>query len=79
MKIRFNEDKEISMVCNGEIFNYRELKAELIEKGHKFRTGTDVEVILHLYEEYGIEFAKYLNGQFAIALYDARKEADRYR
>lgn len=65
-----NEDKRITMICNGEIFNYQELKSELMEKGHAFRTGTDVEVIIHLYEEYGIDFPKYLNGQFAIALYD---------
>lgn len=68
-----NEDKTISMICNGEIFNYQELKNELIKKGHKFRTGTDVEVILHLYEEHGLDFPKYLNGQFAIALYDDRE------
>lgn len=67
-----NEDKTISMICNGEIFNWHELKSELIKKGHEFRTETDVEVVLHLYEEYGVEFPKYLNGQFAIALYDER-------
>ena len=69
----FNEDKTVSMICNGEIFNYQELKEELINKGHEFHTETDVEVILHLYEEYGIEFPEYLNGQFAIAIYDERK------
>lgn len=67
-----NEDNTISMICNGEIFNYQELREDLLAKGHKFRTGTDVEVILHLYEEYGMDFPKYLNGQFAIALYDER-------
>uniref|UniRef100_UPI0040562F88 asparagine synthase (glutamine-hydrolyzing) n=1 Tax=Acetatifactor sp. TaxID=1872090 RepID=UPI0040562F88 len=67
-----NEDSTISMICNGEIFNYQDLKEELLQKGHKFRTGTDVEVILHLYEEYGMDFPKHLNGQFAIALYDER-------
>lgn len=74
MQPLFNETKDISMVCNGEIFNYQELKDEMIKKGHKFRTATDVEVILHLYEEYGTDFPKYLNGQFAIALYDGSKE-----
>lgn len=69
-----NEDCKITMICNGEIFNYQELKAELLSKGHTFRTGTDVEVILHLYEEYGTAFPKYLNGQFAIALYDEREK-----
>lgn len=69
-----NEDEQLLMVCNGEIFNYQELRIELKEKGHHFRTQTDVEVILHLYEEYGLDFPKKLNGQFAIALYDARKK-----
>ena len=69
-----NEDRKITMICNGEIFNYQELKAELLAKGHQFKTGTDVEVVLHLYEEYGTEFPKYLNGQFAIALYDERNK-----
>lgn len=67
-----NEDQKITMICNGEIFNYQELKEELIQKGHSFRTGTDVEVVLHLYEEHGTDFPKYLNGQFAVALYDER-------
>lgn len=65
-----NEDGTLSLICNGEIFNYRELKAELTGKGHVFRTETDVEVILHLYEEHGTDFVNRLNGQFAIALYD---------
>ncbi len=69
-----NEDGSIVMVCNGEIFNYRELKDELIAKGHIFRTKTDTEVIVHLYEEEGEDFAKRLNGQFAIAIYDAEKK-----
>lgn len=69
-----NEDGTVSMVCNGEIFNFQELRRELEAKGHCFRTGTDVEVILHLYEEEGPDFPKRLNGQFAIALYDERKE-----
>lgn len=68
-----NEDKTLTMICNGEVFNFRELRKELEEKGHTFRTHTDVEVILHLYEEEGEDFAKRLNGQFAIALYDANR------
>ena len=68
-----NEDETISMICNGEIFNFQPLRAELEAKGHRFRTKTDVEVILHLYEECGLDFPKRLNGQFAIALYDGRK------
>ncbi len=69
-----NEDRKIAMTCNGEIFNYQELREELLKKGHSFRTGTDVEVVLHLYEEYGLDFPKHLNGQFAIALYDGNKD-----
>ena len=68
-----NEDRTVSMVCNGEIFNFQDLREELTAKGHRFSTKTDVEVILHLYEEYGLDFPKRLNGQFAIALYDSRK------
>ena len=67
-----NEDKTISMICNGEIYNFQELRDELTQKGHRFSTRTDVEVILHLYEEYGLDFPGRLNGQFAIALYDSR-------
>lgn len=68
----FNEDKTVSMICNGEIFNWQELKEKLVKKGHIFSTETDVEVIIHLYEEYGTDFPKHLNGQFAIALYDSQ-------
>lgn len=66
-----NEDGTVSMICNGEIFNFQALRDELEAKGHRFRTRTDVEVVLHLYEEEGLDFPKRLNGQFAIALYDA--------
>lgn len=69
-----NENQTISMICNGEIYNFKELRDKLLANGHIFRTKTDVEVILHLYEEYGTDFPKYLNGQFAIALYDEKKQ-----
>ena len=68
-----NENKTVTMVCNGEIFNFKELRADMLEKGHQFRTETDVETIVHLYEEYGTEFVNKLNGQFAIAIYDENK------
>ncbi|MCP4146967.1 MAG: asparagine synthase (glutamine-hydrolyzing), partial [bacterium] len=68
-----NEDGSLVMVCNGEIFNYIELRKELEQRGHRFKTQTDVEVILHLYEEKGSEFLNDLNGQFAFALFDTRK------
>jgi asparagine synthase (glutamine-hydrolysing) len=65
-----NEDGSIILVCNGEIYNYRELRERLKQKGHVFRTNCDVEALLHLYEEYGIDFLNQLNGQFAFAIYD---------
>lgn len=69
-----NEDKTIWVVFNGEIFNYVELRQDLIAQGHIFYTKSDTEVIVHLYEQYGRDFVKYLNGQFAICLWDDRKK-----
>jgi asparagine synthase (glutamine-hydrolysing) len=68
----FNEDRSLVLSCNGEIFNYQELKSELEKKGHSFRTKTDVEVLVHLYEEDGVGFLDRLNGQFAFAIYDRK-------
>lgn len=69
-----NEDDSVLVVCNGEIFNYIELREELKLKGHVFKTSTDVEVIVHLYEEHHMDFLHKLNGQFAFALYDKRSK-----
>lgn len=69
----YNEDRSVVLLCNGEIFNYRELKIGLIEKGHSFRTNTDVEVLLHLYEEHGLDFLDKINGQFAFVIYDRKQ------
>jgi asparagine synthase (glutamine-hydrolysing) len=69
-----NEDGRLWISFNGEIYNYRELKAALDQSRHSFASETDTEVILHLYEERGIEAFKSLNGMFAFALYDARIE-----
>ncbi|WP_367865341.1 asparagine synthase (glutamine-hydrolyzing) [Pedobacter sp. WC2423] len=69
-----NEDNSLILICNGEIFNYLELKEELKKSGHSFKTDTDVEVILHLYEDYGPDFLNKLNGQFAFALYDKKRK-----
>lgn len=67
-----NEDGAIQVVFNGEIFNHIELRAELETQGHQFRTRSDTEVIVHLYEQVGERFVDHLNGQFAIALWDGR-------
>jgi asparagine synthase (glutamine-hydrolysing) len=69
-----DEDNQIRAVCNGEIYNYRELRSELLRQGHRFRTEGDCEVIVHAYEEYGDTFVTHLNGMFAIGLWDARRK-----
>ncbi len=68
-----NEDESIRVVFNGEIFNYVELRRDLERRGHRFYTHSDTEVIVHLYEDHGDDFAAHLNGQFAIALHDRRR------
>jgi asparagine synthase (glutamine-hydrolysing) len=69
-----NENGTIHIVYNGETYNFRELKEQfrLAERGHVFRSRTDTEVIVHLYEELGLEMVKYLNGMFGIAIWDTR-------
>jgi asparagine synthase (glutamine-hydrolysing) len=66
-----NEDQTLWIVFNGEIFNYLELRPQLEQRGHQFTTNTDTEVILHLFEDYGLDGLQYLNGQFAIAIWDS--------
>tara|TARA_Y100001934_G_scaffold241756_1_gene296999 strand:- start:1728 stop:3656 length:1929 start_codon:yes stop_codon:yes gene_type:complete len=70
----FNEDETLVLVCNGEIYNSPDLRDKLTEKGHRFRTRTDVEVILHLYEEHGDDCVKHLRGMFAFALWDRTRQ-----
>ncbi len=69
-----NEDESLWIVFNGEIFNYVELRPELEQRGHRFATNSDTEVLLHLYEEFGPGCLARLNGQFAFAIWDARKQ-----
>jgi len=67
-----NEEKNLWIVCNGEIFNYPELRQDLLKKGHRFYTASDTEVLLHLYEEKGPSCLNDLNGQFAFAIWNSK-------
>lgn len=69
-----NEDRTIWLVCNGEIYNYSELQEKVLARGHRLRSGSDNEVILHLYEDYGAECLRFLRGMFAFAVWDGRKQ-----
>src|SRR6184192_3391223 len=67
-------EETVWMIFNGEIYNYRELRAELQSKGHQFRTNSDTEVIIHGYKEWGTDVFNHLNGMFGLAIWDVRNE-----
>lgn len=70
----YNEDETVVVTFNGEIFNFMEVEAELVRRGHRFRTRSDTEVIVHGWEEWGVECLKRFNGMFAFAVWDRRRK-----
>ncbi|MEZ6044744.1 MAG: asparagine synthase (glutamine-hydrolyzing) [Planctomycetaceae bacterium] len=70
----WNEDQSVVVVFNGEIYNYESIKASLESRGHQFRTHSDTEVLVHLWEEYGSEMVTHLRGMFAFVIYDLKRE-----
>lgn len=70
----YNEDSSLVIVFNGEIYNYRDIRKELVESGHTFRTNTDTEVLIHGYEEYGEELLNKLRGMFSFVIWDKNKK-----
>jgi asparagine synthase (glutamine-hydrolysing) len=69
----FNEDRSIAVVLNGEIYNFRHLREQLIKRGHRFSSHADTEVLVHLYEDHGEEMVEHLRGMFAFAIWDERR------
>jgi len=69
-----NEDETLWIVFNGEIYNFKPLRSELVRRGHQFKTNSDTETILHLYEEHGVDCVKHLRGMFAFAIWDTRNK-----
>ncbi|AST93860.1 MULTISPECIES: asparagine synthase (glutamine-hydrolyzing) [Sutcliffiella] len=71
----YNEDNSCVLIFNGEIYNFQELREDLVEKGHQFVSHTDSEVLIHGYEEYGVNLVEKLRGMFAFAIYDKKEES----
>ena len=69
----YNEDETVAVVFNGEIYNHLELRAQLVDKGHVFKTNSDTECLVHGYEEWGNELPKHLRGMFAFSIHDVKK------
>ncbi len=70
----YSEDKTVIAMVNGELYNFREVRADLEKRGHKFVTQTDVEIVPHLYQIYGEDFVEHINGMFAVSLWDTKKK-----
>lgn len=69
----YNEDRSLALICNGEVYNFVELRKSLEARGHRFSTKSDCETILHLYEDFGDECVHHLRGMYAFALWDSRR------
>src|SRR5213592_2639960 len=69
-----NEDRSVWVVFNGEIYNFQSLRQQLVDRGHRFATNTDTEVIVHLYEDHGPALVNHLRGMFAFAVWDSKRQ-----
>jgi asparagine synthase (glutamine-hydrolysing) len=63
----FSEERDLVLVCNGELYGFEEIREGLQARGHRFSTGSDSEIILHLYQEHGLDFVRHLRGEFAFS------------